>query len=165
MTNERYNARNRIVDLVAWLLILAIINVLIGIVQARAEPGDKYENTVRPRSSPLLAKPAGHSWSPTAQVASGRPYSNCPARAWCGCWMANRFGFSDKSLWQARNWLKIGRELSGPRVGAIAVYRHHVGLITEVTGPNRIMMLSGNDGGAVRERERSTSGIIGYRAL
>jgi uncharacterized protein (TIGR02594 family) len=100
-------------------------------------------------------------------VAGGRP-AGCP-KLYCGCWLAKHFGIDDKSLWRAREWLKRGRALSSPQVGAIAVYARgkggHVGLVTQVLASNRIVLLSGNDGGAVRERERSTAGVIGYRQL
>lgn len=92
---------------------------------------------------------------------SGRP-SGCPARAWCGCWLAKHLGLSDRSLWLARRWATIGSNAGGPQVGAIVVWRHHVGKITAVDG-HRIRVLSGNDGGAVRDRWRTTAGVIAYR--
>lgn len=96
-----------------------------------------------------------------SQVIGGRP-SGCPARAWCGCWLASHLGISDRSLWLARNWARVGHSAGGPQVGAIVVWRHHVGKIKAVEG-NRILVLSGNDGRAVRERWRTTSGVIAYR--
>lgn len=95
-----------------------------------------------------------------ARVAGGRPVG-CP-HAWCGCWLAAYRGIVDRSLWLARNWARLGSNAGGPRVGAIAVWPHHVGLVTAVDG-NRIMLLSGNDGNAVRERWRPTRGVIAYR--
>src|SRR6185437_5763102 len=91
----------------------------------------------------------------------GKP-AGCP-HAWCGCWLASHLGISDWSLWLARNWTRIGHA-SGPQVGAIAVWPHHVGTITAVDG-NRILLLSGNDGHAVRERWRPMRGIIAYRTI
>jgi hypothetical protein len=91
---------------------------------------------------------------------STRPIG-CP-HAWCGCFLASYLGLHDRSLWQARRWAGIGSAANGPQVGAIAVWHHHVGLIRAVDG-NRILLLSGNDGHAVRERWRTTSGIIAYR--
>lgn len=41
----------------------------------------------------------------------------------------------------------------------------HVGIVKAVVGPGKIVLLSGNDGNAVRTRARSTRGIIGYRRL
>jgi hypothetical protein len=91
----------------------------------------------------------------------GRP-SSCPARAWCGCWLAKHLGLSDRSLWLARRWASLGNDAGGPQVGAIVVWRHHVGKITAVDG-DRIRVLSGNDGRAVRDRWRTTAGVIAYR--
>ena len=92
---------------------------------------------------------------------SGRP-AGCPARSWCGCWLASHLGISDRSLWLARNWARVGHSAGGPQVGAIVVWRHHVGKVTAVDG-NRIRVLSGNDSKMVRERWRTTAGVIAYR--
>lgn len=91
----------------------------------------------------------------------GRP-AGCPARRWCGCFLAAHLGIQNRSLWVARNWAAVGHPAGGPGAGVIAVWRHHVGLIKAVEG-NRILVLSGNDGRAVRERWRTTAGIIAYR--
>jgi hypothetical protein len=70
---------------------------------------------------------------------SGRP-AGCPARAWAA----------------------LGHAAGGPQVGAIVVWPHHVGKIEAVDG-SRILVLSGNDGRTVRERWRTTRGVIAYR--
>ena len=50
--------------------------------------------------------------------------------------------------------------------GMVAVFARgrgsggHVGRIVAVPGPGRVVMISGNDGRAVRTRERSTKGLI-----
>lgn len=85
-----------------------------------------------------------------------------PAR-WCGWWARQQLGIKDKKFNLARNWAYIGSPAHGPAPGVIAVWRHHVGFVTAVPGPGRIILKSGNDGRAVRERERSTKGIIAYR--
>lgn len=97
------------------------------------------------------------------EVTGGRP-SGCPAHAWCGCWLAAHLGMSDRGLWLAQNWAHVGSQANGPGERVIAVWRHHVGLITAVDG-NKIKLLSGNDGNQVRERWRPISGIIAYRYL
>lgn len=94
-------------------------------------------------------------------VLGGRP-AHCPARRWCGCYLAAHLGIQSRSLWVARNWAGIGHRAGGPGAGVIAVWPHHVGLIKAVDG-NRILVLSGNDGRAVRERWRATAGIVAYR--
>lgn len=102
--------------------------------------------------------------------ADERPWQ-CPQRAWCGCAASLKvFGENRRELWNARAWLKLGRPVSKPAPGVIAVYargkgRGHVGIVTAVPGPHRIVLWSGNDLGAIRERERSTDGILGYRKL
>lgn len=91
---------------------------------------------------------------------AGRPY------AWCGWYMAQRLGITGKlarNLWVARNWARYGSPAHGPSPGVIVVWPHHVGQVTGVPGPGRIIVLSGNDGHAVRERERSTRGVIAWR--
>ena len=50
-----------------------------------------------------------------------------PAR-WCGWWMRTQKG-GGPELNLARNWKSWGRP-SGPQVGAVVVWSHHVGVIT-----------------------------------
>ena len=59
----------------------------------------------------------------------------------------------------ARNWKNWGRP-SAPRVGAVVVWSHHVGMITGRTASGQWIVKSGNDGGRVRERPRSVSGAV-----
>lgn len=83
---------------------------------------------------------------------------------WCGIYMNSYFGMSKRSLWVARNWAREGVAASGPTVGAVVVWRHHVGVIA---GPpdarGRWLVHSGNDGNAVRTRYRSLRGAIAFR--
>jgi len=95
--------------------------------------------------------------------ASGRPYG-CPARAWCGCFLSNHLGIHSRGLWLARNWARVGHP-TRPVAGAIVVWRHHVGIIKQITARGKAIVLSGNDGRRVRERERSISGAIAFRVL
>lgn len=80
-----------------------------------------------------------------------------PAR-WCGWWMRSQIG-GGPELNLARNWKNWGRP-SGPRVGAVVVWNHHVGLITGRTANGQWIVKSGNDGGRVRERPRSVKGAV-----
>ena len=82
--------------------------------------------------------------------------------AWCGYWLRHYLGVSDRSYNLARNWARYGSSSYGPAVGAIVVWSHHVGLITGRSGSGWIIK-SGNDGHAVRERERSLRGAIAFR--
>ena len=59
----------------------------------------------------------------------------------------------------AWNWRNYGSPTS-PQVGAVVVWRHHVGIITGRASNGRWIVKSGNDGGRVRERARSVSGAI-----
>jgi hypothetical protein len=80
-----------------------------------------------------------------------------PAR-WCGWWMRTQKG-GGPELNLASNWRHWGRP-SGPRVGAVVVWSHHVGMITGRTAGGEWIVKSGNDGGAVRERPRSVAGAV-----
>lgn len=83
-------------------------------------------------------------------------------RAWCGWWLSHHLGIARRDLWLARNWASVGRPAGGPQIGAIVVWRHHVGIITGRAGGKWIVK-SGNDGHAVRERPRSLAGAIAFR--
>jgi hypothetical protein len=80
-----------------------------------------------------------------------------PAR-WCGWWMRTQKG-GGPELNLARNWKSWGRP-SGPQVGAVVVWSHHVGMITGRTAGGQWIVKSGNDGGRVRERPRSVTGAV-----
>ncbi len=96
----------------------------------------------------------------------------CPSQDWCGCWLATYLGIHDdkqwRELWVARNWATFGRPAEGPAPGVIAIYGRgtggHVGIVTAVSRrPGFVVLKSGNDNNAVRERERSTEGVIAWR--
>jgi hypothetical protein len=89
----------------------------------------------------------------------------CAGIPWCGCWLRLHLGINDVRLNLARAWASVGSVAPGPARNVIAVWRHHVGLITENLGGGMIRLLSGNDGHAVRDRVRSTRGIIAYRYI
>jgi len=89
---------------------------------------------------------------------SGRP------SAWCGWWLGQHLGMSDRSLWLARNWRSAGSNAGGPEVGVVVVWPHHVGIITGREGSGWIVK-SGNDGHTVRERVRSIAGAIAFRRI
>jgi len=79
-------------------------------------------------------------------------------RAWCGWWMRTQRG-GGPHLNVAWNWSKWGRP-SGPQVGAVVVWRHHVGEIVGRAPNGQWLVRSGNDGGAVRTRARSVAGAV-----
>ncbi len=76
---------------------------------------------------------------------------------WCGWYMRTRHGGSSEYN-VAANWRRRGTSISGPQVGAIVVWNHHVGEIVGQASNGQWIVLSGNDGGRVRERARSVSG-------
>jgi hypothetical protein len=81
-----------------------------------------------------------------------------PSR-WCGWWMRTQLGGGPEYN-LARNWARWGRPANGPRVGAVVVWSHHVGMITGRTSNGQWIVKSGNDGGRVRERPRSVAGAV-----
>ena len=96
----------------------------------------------------------------------------CPSQDWCGCWLATFLGINDhkqwRELWVARNWATFGKPADGPAPGVIAIYGRgtggHVGIVTAVSRrPGFVILKSGNDNNAVRERERSIEGVIAWR--
>jgi hypothetical protein len=77
---------------------------------------------------------------------------------WCGWWMrTQKGGGPEYNL--AWNWRNYGSP-SGPQVGAVVVWRHHVGMIVGRASNGQWIVKSGNDGGAVRTRARSVAGAI-----
>jgi hypothetical protein len=100
-----------------------------------------------------------------AQRRAGR-YASLSGRpaAWCGWWLGQQLGVSDRKLWLARNWASVGTNAGQPDVGVVVVWRHHVGIITGRQGSGWVIK-SGNDGHAVRERVRSISGAIAFRRV
>jgi hypothetical protein len=79
-------------------------------------------------------------------------------RRWCGWWMRTRRG-GGPEFNVAWNWRKYGRPTT-PQVGAVVVWRHHVGEIVGQASNGQWIVRSGNDGGAVRTRARSVAGAI-----
>lgn len=75
---------------------------------------------------------------------------------WCGWWMRTLKG-GGPEFNVARNWRRWG-SASGPQVGAVVVWNHHVGIITGRSASGQWIVKSGNDGGRVRERARSVAG-------
>jgi hypothetical protein len=87
----------------------------------------------------------------------GRP------RAWCGWYMRGQVGADPGPTYNlARSWAHYGSDAGGPSVGAIVVWRHHVGKIVGHENGKWIVQ-SGNDGHAVRTRARSIAGAIAFR--
>ena len=83
--------------------------------------------------------------------------------AWCGWYMRGQVGSDPGPSYNlARSWAHYGSNAGGPAVGAIVVWRHHVGKIVGQENGQWIVQ-SGNDGHAVRARPRSLAGAIAFR--
>lgn len=99
----------------------------------------------------------------------GKRYSSTDPRPgkWCAWWLRRELGIARSAFRPyeynlARAFRYIGSPASGPAVGAIVVWRSHVGIITGRT-ESGWQVKSGNDGGRVRERVRSLKGAIAFR--
>lgn len=84
---------------------------------------------------------------------------------WCGIWMESHTGIHAPGLARARAWAGVGEHANGPARGVIGVMAHHVFQVVAVLGPRSVLAISGNDGGAVRTRPRSTAGVIEWRSI
>jgi len=89
-----------------------------------------------------------------------RPH-DCYGIAWCGCWLRHALGVTSRQFNLAREWAHWGKSTTA-HVGAVVVWRHHVGLISGGS-PGNWIITSGNDGHAVRSRRRSIAGAIAFR--
>lgn len=94
----------------------------------------------------------------SSYASSGRSGAGPRPRRWCGWWMRTQRG-GGPAYNLAWNWRNYGRPAS-PQVGAVVVWRHHVGQIVGQSANGRWLVQSGNDGGAVRTRARSISGAV-----
>ena len=99
-----------------------------------------------------------HQYKGSQEISDGRP------SAWCGWEMRRLVGGSPGPEYNlARNWAHWGRPANGPAPGVIGVMPHHVFKVVAVLSPGTVLAISGNDGHAVRERPRSTAGVIAWR--
>ena len=128
----------------AVLMVLTLLILAATVPVAPAEAFPAFAGLTKKVEKP--AKPGRHSVGPR------------PSR-WCGWWMRTQLGGGPEYN-LARNWANRGRPLNGPRVGAVVVWSHHVGLITGRTSDGQWIVKSGNDGGRVRERPRSVKGAV-----
>ena len=98
------------------------------------------------------------------RLAAGHFSSDARPVAWCGWYMRHLMGVTDAAYNLARNWTRFGRDAHGPGVGVVVVFPHHVGLIVGHGRGGLWVVKSGNDGHAIRERERSLAGAIAFRS-
>jgi len=123
-------------------------------------PAHAFPSPFAKNASPAASDDAETARSARATRTTGGRYSVGPRPGrWCGWWMRTQLGGGPEYN-LARNWANRGRALNGPRVGAVVVWSHHVGLITGRTKDGQWIVKSGNDDGHVRERPRSVSGAV-----
>lgn len=68
---------------------------------------------------------------------------------WCGWWMRQHLGRRFGPEFNvARNWLSVGRPLTGPEPGALGIREHHVFQVVRVIGLDEVLAIFGNDHGA-----------------
>ncbi len=70
---------------------------------------------------------------------------------WCGWYMRQYLGVQDNRYNLARSWYTWGRA-TGPTLGAVVVWPHHVGIIVGKNSKGQWLIRSGNDGGTVKTR-------------
>jgi hypothetical protein len=135
-----------------------MLTVLI-LASALAPAAKAFPSPFAKNASPAQAAEGKPGRTGKATRTTGGRYSVGPKPArWCGWWMRTQKG-GGPELNLARNWASWGRS-SGPRVGAVVVWSHHVGMITGRTKDGQWIVKSGNDGGRVRERPRSVKGAV-----
>jgi len=84
---------------------------------------------------------------------------------WCGHYARHNLVSSDpgSNYNLACNWRNWGQATSA-QVGAMVVWcsgrHHHVGKIVGACNGNMCLVMSGNDGGAIRTRMRSVTGAV-----
>jgi len=104
------------------------------------------------------ARPEGISYLGATSIARSYSGAGPRPRKWCGWWMrTQRGGGPEYNV--AWNWRNYGRP-AAPQVGAVVVWRHHVGEIVGQAANGQWIIRSGNDGGAVRSRARSIKGAL-----
>ena len=136
-------------------LTVLILASAVPLAPAQAFPSPFAKNAIPAADSGETARSGRTARTTTAGRHSVGPK---PAR-WCGWWMRTQLGGGPEYN-LARNWANRGRPLNGPRVGAVVVWSHHVGMITGRTDNGQWIVKSGNDGGRVRERPRNVSGAV-----
>lgn len=123
-----------------------------------AYPGGIQNEQVRQRSYSRSRRHARHGHRGTRRAGYSRRGVGGRPSKWCGWWMRTQLGGGPEYN-RAAHWKNYGRP-SGPQVGAVVVWPHHVGMITGRASNGRWIVKSGNDGGRVRERARSVAGAV-----
>ena len=94
-----------------------------------------------------------------------------PAKLWCADFMnfvIKRAGAKGTQSRAARSYLKYGKKLDGPRVGAIAILSRkgpqngHVGIVRGTDGQGNPILVSGNSANMVRQSTYPKSRVLAY---
>lgn len=135
------------------------LTVLILASAVPLDPADAFPSPFAKNAAPTAADGEVRRSTRTERSTGGRHSVGPKPARWCGWWMRTQLGGGPEYN-LARNWANRGRPLNGPRVGAVVVWSHHVGMITGRTKDGQWIVKSGNDGGRVRERPRSVAGAV-----
>lgn len=137
----------------------AILTLAIGLLSTQAHAHHGHHARSWPHGRAAVQR---HNHA-AAHFSTARP-RDCYGIPWCGCFMRHLMGETNHALNLARAWATWGHRSDGPGRNVVVVWRHHVGLIV-ARGRNGLwIVLSGNDGHAVRERPRSLAGAIAFRS-
>jgi uncharacterized protein (TIGR02594 family) len=100
------------------------------------------------------------------------PQVGVPSDLWCADFMnfiLGQTGQSGTGSRAARSFLKYGKPIDGPRVGAIVVFTRggngqsgHVGIVRGTDGDGNPIVISGNHGNKVSESMYSKNRVLGY---
>jgi hypothetical protein len=91
---------------------------------------------------------------------STQAHADVRPKAWCGFYARHNLVTHDPGIAYnlASNWRHYGRPSPVPCLNCMVVFNHHVGKIVGPCHGYNCVITSGNDGGAVRTRERSVAG-------
>jgi uncharacterized protein (TIGR02594 family) len=100
------------------------------------------------------------------------PQVGVPSDLWCADFMnfiLGQTGQNGTGSRAARSFLKYGKPIDGPRVGAIVVFTRggngqsgHVGIVRGTDGDGNPIVISGNHGNKVSESMYSKNRVLGY---
>lgn len=130
---------------------------LFGSDEVRTTRRSREARTTRTSRKARTARRSRGSEGGLASLTGGHSAGPRPAK-WCGWWMRTQLG-GGAHLNLAWNWRNYGSPAS-PQVGAVVVWRHHVGMIVGQASNGRWMVKSGNWSHRVATVARSISGAV-----
>jgi uncharacterized protein (TIGR02594 family) len=137
----------------------SVSKLIVNSAERAAAPGPKSGET-----SPLLE---ALRWRGTNSAQVG-----VPSELWCADFMnfiLSQTGQNGTGSRAARSFLKYGKQVDGPRVGAIVVFTRnggsesgHVGIVRGTDGEGNPIVISGNHGHKVAESVYKKEKVLGY---